>query len=155
MYCPIGCDFNDPIESLVDLLDRYNATRYGDTGVWAVNAGMDDYLTLVNCYRAKLPVLQLDPNPYWMGFYASRQEAKLRCNRIARKAVLAEKLSAVDEATSATPRQLDASTPDSAATDLMQPTAATDSGLSASETTGHEPAGSRQARTRVGPARAE
>jgi hypothetical protein len=136
MYCPIGCDFNDPIESLVDLLDRYNATRYGDTGVWAVNAGMDDYLTLVNCYRAKLPVLQLDPNPYWMGFYASRQEAKLRCNRIARKAVLAEKLSAVDEATSATPRQLDASTPDSAATDLMQPTAATDSGLSASETTG-------------------
>jgi hypothetical protein len=37
-------------------------------------------------------VLALDPNPYWMGFYASRPEAKRRANRIVRQLVVAEKL---------------------------------------------------------------
>ena len=36
--------------------------------------------------------MTLDPNPYWMGFYASRPEAKRRANRIVRKLVIAEKL---------------------------------------------------------------
>ena len=94
LYCPIGCDFNDPIPDLVALLDRYNAERYPDTGLWVLCAGMDDYLELVRCHADKLPTLRLDPNPYWMGFYASRQEAKLRCNRIVRKLILAEKLAA-------------------------------------------------------------
>lgn len=95
MFCPIGCDFNDPIPDLLVLLDRYNEEEYPKTGVWVVNAGLDDYLRLVQCHRDDLPVLAMDPNPYWMGFYASRQEAKLRCNRIVRKLVLAEKLSAL------------------------------------------------------------
>jgi hypothetical protein len=95
MFCPIGCDFNDPIPDLLVLLDRFNEDYYAKTGVWAVNAGLDDYLNLVQCHRDDLPVLEMDPNPYWMGFYASRQEAKLRCNRIVRKLVLAEKLSAL------------------------------------------------------------
>jgi hypothetical protein len=93
LYCPIGGDFNGPIEDLWELLDRYNRTRYQSTGVWALNAGLDDYLTLVGCHQSTLPVLALDPNPYWMGFYASRPEAKRRANRIVRKLVIAEKLS--------------------------------------------------------------
>lgn len=92
LFCPIGCDFNGPIPGLIDLLDRYNRTHYQDTGVWVVNAGMDDHLALVDSHRARLPVLELDPNPYWMGFYASRPDAKRRINRAARKLVLAEKL---------------------------------------------------------------
>lgn len=92
LFCPIGCDFNGPIHRLAELLDRYDRTRYQDTGVWALSAGMDDYLDLVDCRRARLPVLELDPNPYWMGFYASRPNVKRLSNRIARKLVLAEKL---------------------------------------------------------------
>jgi hypothetical protein len=95
LFCPIGCDFNDPIPDLVSLLDRYNRTRYGDTGTWAVCAGMDDYLDLVDCHRDKLPVLELDPNPYWMGFYASRPAMKARVNRIAKKLLTAEKMASV------------------------------------------------------------
>ena len=92
LFCPIGCDFNGPIRDLVGLLDRYNRERYGDTGVWVVNAGMDDHLALVDFHRSALPVVELDPNPYWMGFYATRPNVKRRCNRVARKLVLAEKL---------------------------------------------------------------
>lgn len=92
LFCPIGCDFNGPIPDLLALLDRYNRTHFQDTGVWVVNAGMDDHLALVDCHRGRLPVLSLDPNPYWMGFYASRPDAKRRINRTARKLVLAEKL---------------------------------------------------------------
>jgi len=97
LFCPIGCDFNGPIPGLLELIDRYNETRYQDTGVWVVNAAMEDYLELVDLYREDLPTLSLDPNPYWMGFYASRPEAKQMCNRITRKLVLAESLSALDD----------------------------------------------------------
>jgi hypothetical protein len=92
LFCPIGGDFNGPIEGLVDLLDRENRVRYPETGVWVLNAGVDDYLRLVRCHADALPVVDLDPNPYWMGFYASRPEAKRRSNRIVRKLVMAEKL---------------------------------------------------------------
>lgn len=100
LFCPIGCDFNGPIPRLLELVDRYNETHYASSGVWVVNAGMDDYFELVEAHREKLPVLELDPNPYWMGFYASRPDAKRLINRAARKLVLAEKL-AVHEGKSA------------------------------------------------------
>lgn len=93
LFCPIGMDFNDPIEGLRDLLVRYNHERYQKTGTWCVLAGMDDYFGLVNTQREKLPVLEADPNPYWMGFLATRPEVKQRPTRIARKLLLAEKLS--------------------------------------------------------------
>ncbi len=92
LYCPIGGDFNGPIAGLCDLLDGYNRIRYQSSGIWVLNAGLDDYLALVDCHRSALPVLSLDPNPYWMGFYASRPEAKRRANRIVRQLVIAEKL---------------------------------------------------------------
>ena len=97
MFCPIGCDFNSPLADLVQLLDRYNERRYPETGVWAVNAALDDYLALVDCHRDLVPALELDTNPYWMGFYASRPEIKSRCNELVRKLVLAEKLEASDD----------------------------------------------------------
>jgi hypothetical protein len=68
LFCPIGFDFVPPIPDLVPLLDRYNEKRYPSTGTWALNAGLDDYLGLVDFYRDQLPVIELDPNPYWTGF---------------------------------------------------------------------------------------
>ncbi len=94
LFCPIGCDFNAPIFDLGGLLDRYNRDIYPNTGVYALTAGLDDYLDLVSHHRHKLPVLACDPNPYWMGFYATRPEVKQRPVRIARTLLLTEKLSA-------------------------------------------------------------
>jgi hypothetical protein len=94
LFCPIGCDFTGPIHHLVDLLDRYNRKRYPKTGIWTVAASMEHYLRLVEQTGVELPALGLDPNPYWMGFYASRPELKHRCNQITRRLILAEKLMA-------------------------------------------------------------
>jgi len=80
LFCPIGMDFVAPVPDLVSLLDRYNQRYYPETGIWAVNAGLDDYLELVNCHRHLLPVLELDPNPYWTGFYTARPSLKKRCH---------------------------------------------------------------------------
>jgi hypothetical protein len=97
MFCPMGCDFNSPVPDLVELLDRYNRTRFSDTGVWAASAGMDDYLNLVSAHRDRLPTLSLDLNPYWMGFYATRPEVKIRCNRVTGKLKRAEVQTLFDE----------------------------------------------------------
>ncbi len=94
LFCPIGFDFIEPISDLVALLDRYNRLRYPDTGVWAVNAGLDDYLTLVTQHRDTLPTLvSLDPNPYWTGFYTARPTLKERCHKAVNLLTLTEKLS--------------------------------------------------------------
>lgn len=93
MYCPIGMDFNAPIADIGALLERYNREVYPETGVYAVMTGLDDYLELVSHHRSKLPTLACDPNPYWMGFYATRPEVKQRPMRVARTLVLTEKLS--------------------------------------------------------------
>ncbi len=90
LFCPIGCDFNPPIPNLGFLLDRYNREVYPQTGVWLVSAGLDDYMDLVDTERGVLPRLELDVNPYWMGFYASRPEAKVRHHRVTRKLLAAE-----------------------------------------------------------------
>ncbi len=92
LFCPIGCDFNDPIPDLTGLLDRYNQHTFPKTGVFAVNASLEDYLDLVAEHRARLPVVELDPNPYWMGFYASRPQLKQRCRRLTATLLSTEKL---------------------------------------------------------------
>jgi hypothetical protein len=98
LLCPIGMDFNDPIVGLTGLLERYNREHYQETGTWTVVAGLDDYFTLIQSSRSSLPVLEADPNPYWMGFLATRPEVKQRPNRIAKKLLLAEKLSSTHAA---------------------------------------------------------
>ncbi len=97
MLCPIGFDFVEPIPDLVALLDRYNRNHYPSTGIWVVNAGLDDYLALVEQHRDMLPVLELDPNPYWTGFYTARPTLKQRCRRLVDRLLLAERLAFLPE----------------------------------------------------------
>jgi hypothetical protein len=92
LSCPIGYDFVEPIPDLVTLLDRHNQQYFSKTGVWVVNAGLDDYLELVSNYRDRLPVLDLDPNPYWTGFYSARPSLKHQSAELVDKLVLAEAL---------------------------------------------------------------
>ncbi len=97
IFCPIGFDFVEPIPDLVALLDRYNQRYYPQTGVWVVNAGLDDYLALIEAYQDQLPVLELDPNPYWTGFYTARPTLKQRCRKLVDRLLLAEKLAFLPE----------------------------------------------------------
>jgi hypothetical protein len=97
MFCPIGFDFVEPIPDLVALLDRYNRNHYPAAGVWVVNAGLDDYLALVEQHREELPVLELDPNPYWTGFYSARPALKKHCRELVDDLLVAERLSFLPE----------------------------------------------------------
>lgn len=82
LFCPMGFDFVDPLPELVPLLEHYNRKQYPETGIYVVNAAIDDYLDLVATQRDALPTIALDPNPYWTGFYASRPILKARCRRV-------------------------------------------------------------------------
>lgn len=86
----IGLDFTRPIPRLVDLLDTWNTDGYDRTGVWALNAGLDDYFDLIATHRDHLPTIDLDPNPYWTGFYATRPALKRRCRDLGRTLVEAD-----------------------------------------------------------------
>lgn len=97
MLCPIGFDFVGPIHDLIALLDRYNHNQFPSTGFWIVNAGLDDYLDLVNCHRSELPAIEFDPNPYWTGFYTSRPALKQRCHDLVEKLLTIEKLTLLPE----------------------------------------------------------
>jgi hypothetical protein len=97
LFCPIGFDFVSPIPDLLTLLDRYNRRHYPETGIWALNAGLDDYLALVDCYRDTLPFLELDPNPYWTGFYTSRPTLKKKCHDLVDRLLIAERLALLPE----------------------------------------------------------
>jgi len=92
LYAQLVATFNVPSRTCEGLLDRYNRTRLPSSGSLALNAGLDDYLApgrLPSCGSAGAVT---GPNPYWMGFYASRPEAKRGANRIVRQLVVAEKL---------------------------------------------------------------
>jgi hypothetical protein len=101
MFCPIGYDFVRPIPDLVALLDRYNRRHYPHTGLWVVNAALDDYLDLVDCHRTELPVLELDPNPFWTGFYTSRPALREKCHELVDELLLAEQLALLPESNGA------------------------------------------------------
>ncbi len=111
MFCPIGMDFVEPIPGLLAHLDHYNRVHYPSTGVWVVNAGLDDYLELVDKHRDALPVLTIDPNPYWTGFYTARPVLKKRCHALVDRLLLAEQLALLPEnagAETAIAQELDA-----------------------------------------------
>jgi hypothetical protein len=86
----IGFDFVRPVPRLLELLDGWNDRGYPRTGVWLVNAGLDDYLDLVAPHRSALPTLDFDPNPYWMGFYATRPDLKLAARALGRRLITAD-----------------------------------------------------------------
>ena len=90
--CPIGFDFSAPIPRLGELLERYNQRHYPTTGTWVLNAGLDDYLSLVDWHRGELPVLDLDPSQYYTGFFTSRPTLKRRYFQLCDTLLVAERL---------------------------------------------------------------
>lgn len=101
----IGFDFVRPIPRLIELIDRWNERNHDRTGAWLVNGTIDDHLDLVEAHRHRLPVLEFDPNPYWMGFYASRPALKSAARELGRR-LLAREAAAVGGGTSLSPAVL-------------------------------------------------
>jgi len=87
LLLPIGYDFVAPVPRLVDLLDDWNDRNHDRTGTWLVNGTIDDHLDLVEQRRDVLPTIELDPNPYWSGFYASRPELKAAARDLGRRLI--------------------------------------------------------------------
>lgn len=76
MLLTIGHDFVNPVPNLIGVIDGWNERHYDRTGLWLVNASMDSYFSLLRSHRHELPVVDLDPNPCWTGFYSSRPDLK-------------------------------------------------------------------------------
>jgi len=95
IFLPIGCDFKPPRPDLLDIVRQWNAEDYPATGVWAVAATFDHYVTLVRAHRSALRVRRFDPTPYWQGFYASRPALKTGHLAAVRTLLAAEVLGAV------------------------------------------------------------
>ncbi|MBN2494987.1 MAG: hypothetical protein JXR96_10385 [Deltaproteobacteria bacterium] len=87
MFVPVGCDFQLPKHGLVEYMDAWNAERFPETGTWALAATFEDFMDLIRFHASDLPELELDMNPYFTGFYASRPELK-RLQRAASAALL-------------------------------------------------------------------
>ena len=86
----MGLDFTVPLKGLVSLLDRYNERHSRKTGIFVVNAGLDDYFNLVRCHADSLEEFDLDSNPYFMGFYSSRLPLKKAHKKITDQLIAAE-----------------------------------------------------------------
>lgn len=99
--CVLGLDFVPPVHRLVGLLERFNERHFDETGIWALNAGLDDYFALLEGWRSSLPVMDFDPNPYWTGFYTSRPSLKRHAKELLQVALAAEAATAIPAAPTA------------------------------------------------------
>jgi len=97
LFVPVGTDFQPPKPGLPDYLEAWNRDRYPDTGVYAVQATFEDYIRLVGFHRDELQHFQLDPNPYFMGFYASRPALKEMHRKLTYRLAAMEKLALVGQ----------------------------------------------------------
>ncbi|MBL7732639.1 MAG: hypothetical protein JNM88_15790 [Chitinophagaceae bacterium] len=101
IFVEVSDDFMIPYQQLVADAAQWNAAPggYAATGIYAVVATFDHYIRLVNqnsgqlkqrYYNAPKPESSFQPNPYWMGYYASRPELKTLHNKATRNLLAAE-----------------------------------------------------------------
>jgi alpha-mannosidase len=99
LFVPVGTDFQPPKPGLPDYVEAWNRDRYPGTGVYAVQATFEDYIRLVGFHRDELQHFQLDPNPYFMGFYASRPALKEMHRKLTYRLAAIEKLALIGRKT--------------------------------------------------------
>ncbi len=104
IFVEVSSDFMIPYQQLVADANLWNTDPkgYAATGVYAVVATFDHYARLINQYPARLQLRSYNalkpgvsfqpfkPNPYWMGYYASRPELKTLHNQSTRNLLAAE-----------------------------------------------------------------
>lgn len=72
LFLPMGSDFADPLANLPALVDEWNAVDQSTVLVMADPATAFQYLATQN-----LPDFNVDMNPLWQAFYATRPYAKI------------------------------------------------------------------------------
>jgi alpha-mannosidase len=104
IFVEVSDDFMTPYQQIVADANLWNNSPagYKTTGVYAAVATFDHYLRLVNEHSNLLKLrsynilkpgsafLPFKPNPYWMGYYASRPELKTLHNDATRTLLAAE-----------------------------------------------------------------
>jgi len=104
IFVEVSDDFMVPYQQLVNDASQWNTdpNGYKATGVYAAVATFDHYVRLVNEHAAQLKLRSYNalkpgsafqpftPNPYWMGYYASRPELKTLHNEATRTLLAAE-----------------------------------------------------------------
>lgn len=98
IFVEVSDDFMTPYQQLVSNVKKWNTdpAGYPRTGVYAVVATFDHYVRLINQYPSQLRLRSYNalrpgtsfqpfqPNPYWMGYYASRPALKTLHNEATR-----------------------------------------------------------------------
>lgn len=106
IFVDVSGDFMIPYQNLLADANAWNKdpNGYAATGVYAVVATFDHYTRLINSMDTTLtvrsynplpntsapPYEPFQPNPYWMGYYASRPELKTMHNDATRTLLAAE-----------------------------------------------------------------
>jgi alpha-mannosidase len=99
VYVPCGNDFALPIPCLIPIADAFNA-KAPALGVTAVVATLPEYMAAVAEWvgdGGKLETHEIDPTPYWTGFYASRPALKILHHAAARALLGAEVFGAISD----------------------------------------------------------
>lgn len=81
LYVPIDNDFMMPITDLLADMQTWNESSssfgYKATGVYAVEASFDDFVSLVLDNSGPLQTVNYNGTPYWTGYYMSRPAMKV------------------------------------------------------------------------------
>lgn len=79
VYVPIDNDFMMPVPDLLADMQTWNnnSSGYTATGVYAVAASFDDFVSLVLDNSSPLQTINYNGTPYWTGYYMSRPAMKI------------------------------------------------------------------------------
>jgi alpha-mannosidase len=95
LYVPVDGDFMMPVTDLLSDVSSWNNSTdptygYQATGVWAVEASFDDFVSLVLGSGTQLQTRNYNGTPYWTGYYMSRPELKVLHYAATRQLLAAE-----------------------------------------------------------------
>ncbi|HXU36179.1 MAG TPA: hypothetical protein VN937_07420 [Blastocatellia bacterium] len=82
VYVPIDNDFMMPVSDLLGDMKEWNTSTsttlgYNTTGVYAVEASFDDFVSLVLDNSGHVKTVAYNGTPYWTGYYMSRPAMKI------------------------------------------------------------------------------
>ncbi|MCD6096689.1 MAG: hypothetical protein J7J99_09055 [Thermoprotei archaeon] len=88
----VGADFIEADTRLVNVAKLWNEKKFKDTGTLVIVSTLSKYFEYLEKCKDRLPIREVDINPLWKGFYASRIKAKIYERELTNKLLAIEKL---------------------------------------------------------------